>query len=198
MKKTTLATTVALVMGSVGIASADIVNMTSATFTMYESGGSLVAPDGFVNTVTGSIGDDTWSVASASTFFGLLWTAHGGATFGPGTYNIDTIEGGTYTGITVGEGQVGGHIYVNYGATLGINVVNIWDVTINGDGTASYYSTDIDDDGIRGIGMLDGAFPGWSVNFDFVIPAAVPIPATLWLFGSGLLGLIGLAKRKKV
>jgi len=27
--------------------------------------------------------------------------------------------------------------------------------------------------------------------------AAVPIPASLWLFGSGLLGLIGVAKRKK-
>ena len=27
---------------------------------------------------------------------------------------------------------------------------------------------------------------------------AVPIPATVWLFGSGLLGLIGVARRKKV
>ena len=25
----------------------------------------------------------------------------------------------------------------------------------------------------------------------------VPVPATVWLFGSGLLGLIGVAKRKK-
>jgi hypothetical protein len=28
------------------------------------------------------------------------------------------------------------------------------------------------------------------------IPAAVPIPSALWLFGSGLLGLIGVAKRR--
>lgn len=28
-------------------------------------------------------------------------------------------------------------------------------------------------------------------------PAAVPIPAAVWLFGSGLLGLIGIARRKK-
>ena len=28
-------------------------------------------------------------------------------------------------------------------------------------------------------------------------PSAVPIPATMWLFGSGLLGLIGMARRKK-
>jgi hypothetical protein len=28
-------------------------------------------------------------------------------------------------------------------------------------------------------------------------PAIVPIPAAAWLFGSGLLGLIGIARRKK-
>jgi len=27
--------------------------------------------------------------------------------------------------------------------------------------------------------------------------SAVPVPAALWLFGSGLLGLIGMVKRKK-
>lgn len=26
---------------------------------------------------------------------------------------------------------------------------------------------------------------------------AIPVPAALWLFGSGLLGLIGVARRKK-
>ena len=28
-------------------------------------------------------------------------------------------------------------------------------------------------------------------------PAVIPVPAALWLFGSGLLGLVGIAKRKK-
>ena len=28
--------------------------------------------------------------------------------------------------------------------------------------------------------------------------AAVPVPSAVWLFGSGLLGLIGMARRKKV
>jgi len=27
--------------------------------------------------------------------------------------------------------------------------------------------------------------------------SVVPIPATVWLFGSGLLGLVGIARRKK-
>ena len=28
------------------------------------------------------------------------------------------------------------------------------------------------------------------------VPAAVPVPAAVWLFGSGLLGLVGVARRK--
>jgi WD40 repeat protein len=36
---------------------------------------------------------------------------------------------------------------------------------------------------------------GWS-SVVFAPAAAVPIPATVWLFGSGLLGLIGVARRK--
>jgi hypothetical protein len=34
-------------------------------------------------------------------------------------------------------------------------------------------------------------------NFGTSLPSAVPIPPALWLFGSGLLGLIGIARRKK-
>ena len=40
----------------------------------------------------------------------------------------------------------------------------------------------------------DGHFP---VMDNISVASAVPIPAALWLFGSGLLGLIGIARRKK-
>jgi len=39
----------------------------------------------------------------------------------------------------------------------------------------------------------------WTIHqFDNVTISAVPIPAAVWLFGSGLLGLIGVSRRKKV
>ena len=30
-----------------------------------------------------------------------------------------------------------------------------------------------------------------------VTPSAIPVPAAVWLFGSGLLGLVGVARRRK-
>lgn len=198
MKKTALASALALTLGS-GIASA--ATMTSATFTMYDGGGGTVGVD---NTVTGSIGGGTFSVASTTTFFGSNWTAHSGTTFGPGTYSIATIQGGTYTGIEVGANQVGGHVLFNWGGNNDIDVVLVWDVACAA-GSCTYTSTDpvvtgpaseVNPDGIRGVGMIDGPFVGFNANFDFEV-AAVPVPAAVWLFGSGLLGLVGVARRRK-
>ena len=33
---------------------------------------------------------------------------------------------------------------------------------------------------------------------DLTMTVVFPVPAAVWLFGSGLLGLIGVARRKKV
>lgn len=57
-------------------------------------------------------------------------------------------------------------------------------------------STDADGDGINGNAMLDGSFTGFSANFSFGQITPVPVPAAIWLFGSGLLGLTGLARHK--
>ena len=38
---------------------------------------------------------------------------------------------------------------------------------------------------------------GGEVWFDNVSVSAVPVPAAVWLFGSGLIGLAGFARRKK-
>lgn len=60
------------------------------------------------------------------------------------------------------------------------------------------------DDGIAGSPMVDGPFASINVNFDIGSGnslyvdsvSAVPVPAAVWLFGSGLIGLIGFARRK--
>ena len=77
--------------------------------------------------------------------------------------------------------------------------------------------------GIGGNPMQDGPFQGFSANFDVLsltitdpdtgetlppncdfdpsgnlcAPPEIPVPAAVWLFGSGLLGLVGVARRRK-
>jgi len=191
MKKITIGLVLLMVSGASHSAT-----MTSATFTIYEDTGQIVPFDTSpVASVTGSIGAGVWSISSIPTFLGSPSIAHSGTTFGPGTYAIDTIEGGIYN-ITVGAGQLGGHILWDWSVTTDIDIVNVWNVSTVG-GVTTYASTDIDGDGILGIGFIDGPFASapFSANFDF--STAVPIPAAAWLFGSGLLGLMGIARRKK-
>jgi len=60
------------------------------------------------------------------------------------------------------------------------------------------------DDAVSGSPMIDGPFAGLNVNFDIgsgnsltvLSVSSVPVPAAVWLFGSGLIGLIGVARRK--
>lgn len=61
------------------------------------------------------------------------------------------------------------------------------------------------DDGIAGSPIIDGPFPGFNVNLDIgsgnsltvLNVSSVPLPSAVWFFGSGLLGLVGIARRKK-
>jgi len=55
------------------------------------------------------------------------------------------------------------------------------------------------DDGLGGSPMIDGPFAGFNANFDItaIHLAPIPVPAAVWLFGSGLVGLAGVARRRK-
>jgi hypothetical protein len=47
--------------------------------------------------------------------------------------------------------------------------------------------------------LMMSIFNEGEVLFDIstITIASVPIPTTIWLFGSGLMGLVGMARRKK-
>jgi len=44
-------------------------------------------------------------------------------------------------------------------------------------------------------GVLFGFY--YELHLEGTIASAVPVPAAVWLFGSGLIGLFGFAKRRK-
>lgn len=204
MKKTAIAAALLMVTGA---ASAVPVS-TGGVFNMYSQAGldTTGAPTVAINvdaTISGFVDQDagTWGVSSTMPFYGLTWTASNGQLITTaGSYALDTASGTVVAGtgvvaadgmmnFNVGAGQVAGTIDFAWGATTGIRVVNVWNV--NGDGSLTAAAIP---------GMENGPFPGFNAAFDLTsagLISAVPVPAAVWLFGSGLLGLAGVARRRK-
>lgn len=53
------------------------------------------------------------------------------------------------------------------------------------------------DAGFLDVGLRTTDLAIYSIAFDNFTITAVPVPAAIWLFGSGLIGLVGVARRKK-
>lgn len=184
----------------IGNASAATYNV-SGLFSTYDPASSLIAEES--NTpVTGTYDDVTgmMSLSSVEPFFGLNWTVDGDIITTPGSYDVNTGEG-WITGIEVGEGQWFGHLLYDWGATQDTDLVLVWDVSHQLDGSIELISTDVISDfypagsGAPGHPVIDGSTVSFTYNYDLLL-TPVPLPATLWLFVSGLLGLIHLSWRR--
>ena len=189
MKKTAIAAAVALAVG-VGIAStasAGTAGLTGAgsgtyTFTMFDgSGGTVGGSSGSPWSFDFDAG--TASITNTAPFFGLPWTAK----------NVTFADNG--------DGTYSGNMLFDWGVNANIPVTIDWDIT-----TGAVTTLDGDGDGILGNAMTAGPFVGFSPVFDGPLtgqvapgggPGPVPIPAAAWLFGSGLVGLVGVARRRR-
>ena len=146
----------------------------------------------------GTVGIPVSIVLDGSGFFGAL---------GGGLTTSDTVTGVGSLGASDGT-------LVNFGKssyTLPMGPVPMATTTFNtatipGSGLTSNPSGTLpfSDDGIGGSPMVAGPFPGFNANFDItsitvdsITTSPVPVPAAVWLFGSGLLGLVGVARRRK-
>ena len=124
-------------------------------------------------------------------FFGHAWTGTlvavftGGATAWNYSLATGALASGTYT-FSLAPGQVAMGILFDWNVTTGIPVLNI----VNADGSG----VDIDGDGTLGTVIADGPFSA-PMGFAGVAVSEVPVPAAVWLLGSGLLGLVGVARR---
>lgn len=109
----------------------------------------------------------TADITNTATFYGSAWTAHDVIFFDAGN--------GTYSGSLLWDWDV----YTN----IAIDV--IWDIADSGQVTPVYAL----------IPASSPVLPGFTPVFTGSI-SQVPIPAATWLFGSGLLGLVGVARRR--
>ena len=176
----------------------------SGTFQQYASDGSATWggwPDGVFGTyndATGSISmylDDLWGFYNIPIVGTVITT--------PGTYSWEaclpdgSVQCTAPAPITadISAGQWGMHGLYNWTTSPNADLVNVWDVNVGPGGVINLSATDSDGDGVLGVAELDGAFPTFSIALDLTL-TPVPIPPALWLFGSGLIGLIGMARRR--
>lgn len=205
VKKTALAAAMAMAM-STGVAEAyPVIDYTfNGTFTMYTPGGTNIYND---PAVTGSMfldfgaGTGIASLVPSTTFFGYYWTATGVTitATGPGVatasmlFNWGTPDSTSTCGVVVCDLPV----TVDFSLTsIGLAATGpiIQFVTLDGPSA----------DGIPGNPMCCGPFPGFNATFggvatptDIMPAAPVPVPAAFWLFGSGMIGILGFMKRRK-
>ena len=79
-------------------------------------------------------------------------------------------------------------VQVNFGAISGTSSPSIGSTTISGAQETDLLA------GLWYINIHTDAFPGGEIRGQVNV---VPVPAAVWLFGSGLLGLVGVARGKK-
>jgi len=124
---------------------------------------------------------------------------------GQGTANFDPVVflGTNLTIRDVALTQTGSQIHADgfwdWGANIDQPLEWDWDIaSVIKFGPTTFSLLDTDGDGLPGTALTTGPFPAGTT---FAIegtatPAPVPMPAAFWLFGSGLLGLLGVAKRR--
>lgn len=87
-------------------------------------------------------------------------------------------------------------VYSSVGANAGLKIVvsgNTYSLYVNG-GTSPFATLTTDMFASGGVGLYD-RFP--LMSFDNFMVSNVPIPGAVWLFGAGLIGLIGVRRKMK-
>jgi len=178
MKKSILAGALALTFGvNSNSASALTIDMTSMVF-------------GSTSAVSGTIDSTSMGDTFSGVFFMAAWqatTVRFFDTFGANTWAGTSDQGDFSYNFTLAATEVAFATDSVWSTDATIPLLAIMDCGDQSNGTACIG---------RGVPMQTGPFPGVEVAFNGVV-SAVPVPAAVWLFGSGLLGLLGVARRRK-
>ena len=146
----------------------------------FNWGPNLGIPVYLVGDAAGFFGAGPYSVGQVITGGNASTTQNDMGAFAPLSPHVPTLEAGVpFAMTTLDPNQSGSGVLIGGGFPL-------------------------TNDGVTGTPMATAPFPDHNAAFDItemtitnITPSAIPVPAAVWLFGSGLLGLVGVARRKK-
>lgn len=158
-----------MVNAAVALPALDIQNLTG------DAGASFVALSSFdIDATAFTIITESDPVDISNVAFTLTSTYNAGSGFFEGSFLVDggSLLSGTFSNLMVIDIGAGSLQYLG-------------DVSYTGGSLAG--------------GLTDGRFEGGASGINVVakLGAVVPVPAAVWLFGSGILGLVAVARRKK-
>ncbi len=195
MKKTAIAAALLLVSGAANAVAIDSLVITGGSFSMAGASGTI-NPAAFADMTVG--GYDGSAPASTGTEAEYATTSI--ATFQFGGFGPVAVYTSETDGVNSGFAPVTGDLT---GTDLSLDLSS-WTAYWNGNSfnQGGMINTTVDGSGnftatwlapVNG-GPFDGQNGDWTVTGTV---SAVPVPAAVWLFGSGLVGLAGIARRRK-
>ena len=134
---------------------------------------------------------------SVDPFFGAHWTATVQTVFSSSGTWAGTSPQGTFSyqfTVDTAAGDVAAvGTYFDWNTNTGIPVLTVFNCGAGNLGDACVGTS---------LPMATPPFSGQSPGFNGVVsgvsgPAPVPVPAAVWLMGSGLIGLVGVARRRR-
>ena len=162
--------------------------------------------------IDNSVGDGAGQGSKITIFNMTQWTGNytsvGVTTI---TMDLNNFSSNTPLTIRLGLSGDGGLFSTNSEITLGANSgwttavfsVAAGDLTaVSGNSRTTGFDAALTLESVSELRIINSEDPSWNgpslaatLGIDNI--TAVPVPAAFWLFGSGLLGLIGIARRKK-
>ncbi len=172
-----------------------VISQTSTTYNMtgtmdlYVGGGLLYPGMDITGQLTTTVWHDDWFNFES----GVSTTLQIGPTIAFDSYTMST---GTVTPYGGGSSYdiFGEEMLDTNGSPFLISSPTLWDIVLT-PGMISMRTLDADGNGINGIETAISSVPPDSV-LDIRL-TAVPVPAAIWLFASGLLGLLGMSFKRK-